>query len=116
MTIADDHALWFLIGVLGVWRVTHLVTAEDGPWGLTARLRRLAGHGMFGQLLDCFACASVWVAVPWALAFATGVTERLMIWLALTGGAFLLERLTAPVAPFEEGLLSTPEDDDGMLR
>ncbi|MGE0814806.1 MAG: DUF1360 domain-containing protein [Vicinamibacterales bacterium] len=116
MILARDPALWFLVGVLGVWRVTHLVTAEDGPWGAVARLRALAGHGVVGQLLDCFLCLSVWTAVPWALVLAQGAVERVMVWLALSGGAILLERATAPAAPFMEGPAVETEDGDDVLR
>ena len=38
---------WLVLGSLCVWRVTHLLHAEDGPWDLVVRLRRLAGAGFF---------------------------------------------------------------------
>ncbi|MEZ5290422.1 MAG: DUF1360 domain-containing protein [Vicinamibacterales bacterium] len=116
MTLERDSALWLLVGVLGVWRVTHLVTAEDGPWGGVARVRALAGRSVVGQLLDCFLCLSVWTAVPWALVLAQGVVERVLLWLALSGGAILLERATAPAAPFIEDPALRMEDGDDMLR
>ena len=31
---------WLLLGLLTVWRLTHLVNAKDGPWGVVMRLRR----------------------------------------------------------------------------
>ena len=116
---------WFLIAVLGVWRVTHLLVAEDGPWNASARLRELAGSGVWGKLLDCFACLSLWVAVPFALAvgvLVAGTTwlEGLLLWLGLSGGSMLLERLTArdsgpPPAHYVEDLPTTENGDD-MLR
>ena len=57
--LPDGHVCWFVVGVLGVWRVSHLVTAEDGPWGMLATARGWAGHGVLGQLLDCFHCTSL---------------------------------------------------------
>jgi len=33
----------FTLSVLCVWRITHLLYAEDGPWDLFVRLRRFAG-------------------------------------------------------------------------
>lgn len=86
----------FLVGALAVWRVTHLLWAEDGPAEIFARLRRLAGSGFFGRLLDCFYCLSLWVAVPFAYWLGAGWIERGFIWLGLSGGAVLLERATAP--------------------
>jgi len=84
---------WLTLGVLSVWRVTHLLNAEDGPWNLVARLRRRAGTGFWADLLDCFYCLSVWIAVPLAYFIGRSWLERLLLWLALTAGAILLERL-----------------------
>lgn len=87
---------WLLIGVLTVWRLTHLLNAEDGPWDLLVRFRRLAGEGVFGKLLDCFYCLSLWIAPPFAYLLGETIGERLLLWPALSGGACLLERLTEP--------------------
>jgi hypothetical protein len=87
-----------LAATLATWRVTHLIAAEDGPWNAVARLRRLAGAGWLGDLMDCFYCASLWVALPFAGVLATGWAEGIIAWLALSGGAILLERLL-PAAP-----------------
>ena len=86
---------WLVLGVLGVWRVTHLLHAEDGPWDLLVRVRRRVGNGFWGALLDCFYCLSLWVAIPFALLLGQGWKERLLLWPALSGGAILLERATA---------------------
>jgi hypothetical protein len=108
--------MWLLLGILGVWRVTHLLHAEDGPADLFVHVRRLVGIGFWGSVLDCFYCLSLWIAVPFALMLATSVREALLAWPALSGGAILLERLTAraeqmpPAVPLGEG------DDHVMLR
>ena len=108
---------WLIVAVLAVWRVTHLLVAEDGPWNSLARFRRLAGDGFFASLLDCFYCLSLWTAAPVAWFISHGVREWLLLWFAISGGAILLERATdrAPSTPspiyYEE-----PEDNDGMLR
>jgi len=34
---------WLTLGVLCVWRISHLLNAEDGPADAVVRLRRLAG-------------------------------------------------------------------------
>jgi len=98
---------WFLLGGLAVSRVTHLLQAEDGPWRLSARLRRRAGSGFFGELLDCFYCLSLWVAAPLALWLGDSWGECLLLWPALSGAAILAERLTRetagpPPAPYVE--------------
>jgi hypothetical protein len=85
---------WLILGVLGVWRVTHLLRAEDGPWDIVIRFRRIAGQSVWGSLLDCFYCLSLWVALPFTLGIGETNKEKLLLWLALSGGAILLERLT----------------------
>jgi Protein of unknown function (DUF1360) len=84
-----------LIAVLCTWRLTHLLQAEDGPWDASIRLRRAAGDGLFGQLLDCFYCLSLWIALPVAWVIHHGVIDLVLTWPALSGGAILLQRATA---------------------
>lgn len=106
---------WLVIGALAVWRVTHLLAAEDGPFDLMVRLRRRAGTGFWGSLLDCFYCLSLWVAVPFAWLLGEDWKERAMLWPALSGVGILLERLTGrkqTSAPFIED----EEQNDAMLR
>ena len=94
-----------LIGILCVWRITHLLYGEDGPGELFLRLRRLAGTGFWGSLLDCFYCLSLWVSVPFAWIIGQDWLERALLWPALSAGAILLERWsTRPPPPvyFEE--------------
>jgi len=109
---------WFVLGVLAVWRVTHLLSAEDGPWDAVANLRKLAGEGILGKLLDCFYCLSLWVAAPFAWWLAQSWQHGLVLWLALSAAAILLERATGGlrqprVAPYSE---DPKEDHDGMLQ
>lgn len=83
-----------LLGVLCVWRITHLLQAEDGPWEVVAGIRRAAGDSFWGRLLDCFYCLSLWVAAPLAGIIGHTAIERLLMWLAFSGGAILAERGT----------------------
>jgi Protein of unknown function (DUF1360) len=89
----------FILGVLDVWRITDLLNAEDGPGRIFARLRRCAGSGFWGDLLDCFYCLSLWVAAPFVWVLATGWRARLLLWPALSAAASLLERIQTPPAP-----------------
>jgi len=91
-----------LVGILAVWRVTHLVSREDGPWGVVAHLREAAGDGFWGTWMDCFLCLSVWVALPAALLVGAGPGEWLLLWPGLSGGAILLERSTNRFRPAQE--------------
>lgn len=88
---------WLLLGALSVWRVTHFLRYEDGPWQLAARLREQAGAGFWGELLDCFYCLSVWVAVPAALTLGSSWSERLWLCPALSALAILIERAHTPL-------------------
>lgn len=105
------------LAVLAVWRITHLLHAEDGPWNLLFRLRKLAGAGFGGNLMDCFYCLSLWVAVPIAFLVPATWLERFLWWPALSAAAILLERLTssrgeeAPALYFED-----EETPDVLLR
>jgi hypothetical protein len=90
---------WFVfcLAALAVWRVTHLLQAEDGPFDLFFHLRRWLGTSLLGKLLDCFYCLSVWVAAPAAWMVGRDWPERLLLWLALSAAAILLECLHAGV-------------------
>lgn len=113
-----DEALYSLVvGILCVWRITHLLYAEDGPWDIVVRLRGRAGTGFWGKLLDCFYCLSLWIALPFGLLLGEEWTDRLLLWLALSAGASLLERVTfrghdASPAPYIED----EEDKHALLR
>jgi hypothetical protein len=87
------------LGILAVWRLTHLLNAEDGPWDLLVSLRRLAGSSSWGSLLDCFNCLSLWIALPFAIVLGEHWVERMLLWLGFSAGAILLERATPPREP-----------------
>jgi hypothetical protein len=93
-----------LLGVLCTWRVTHLFQAEDGPWDVIVDIRRAAGDSFFGKLLDCFYCLSLWISAPLAWVIGERVIERVLLWLAFSGGAIMLERYTGGtrVAEYQE--------------
>ena len=109
---------WLVLGILAVWRITHLLQAEDGPWDLVARFRVQLGHGFWGRLMDCFYCLSIWIALPIAVGIGGTVGERLLLWPALSGGAVLLERATRSSPPpaqfFEDDLpAAMPAEQEG---
>jgi hypothetical protein len=91
---------WYLLVLasLSVWRLTHLLNAEDGPWAILARVRAVAGNGVWGDLLDCFNCLSLCVSVPFALALGVGWGHTFLLWMALSAAAILLERMTGGAA------------------
>lgn len=109
-----------VVGVLGVWRITHLLAVEDGPGEAIARLRAAARAGPAAGLLDCFQCTSVWAAAPFALALESGWANRLALWAALSGAAILLERIaeragSSPTALYFEHPPATPRGGNDVL-
>ncbi len=90
------HFYLLALAALAVWRITHLLHAEDGPWHLLPRLRNLAGHGFWASVMDCFYCLSLWVAGPVALLVPETWLERILWWPALSAAAILLEVLISP--------------------
>ena len=95
------------VGILVVWRVTHLLHAEDGPWNLIARARDALARRKAGGVFGCFYCSSMWVAAPAGWVLGTSVPESTLLWLAFSAGAILIERLTdreeGNAAPYFEG-------------
>ena len=92
MTLAD-LGFWprLALAVLAAWRLTHLLAAEDGPFGLVLKLRERLGHGPWGQLMDCPYCVSLWVAAPLALLLARDPAGWALGALALSGAVCLIE-------------------------
>src|SRR5277367_5309120 len=93
--VMTETSFWarFALAVLATWRVTHLLASEDGPVDIIVRFRGLLGGGIFGRLMDCFNCLSLWIAAPTALFVSRRPLEWVFCWLALSGGACLLERI-----------------------
>ena len=91
----DDWSPWFrlTVAVLATWRVAHLVAREDGPFDVIVRLRLRAGAGVVGRLMDCPYCLGLWIAVPFAFFLARRPLAWCAAWLAISGGASLLERV-----------------------
>lgn len=82
------------ISVLAAWRLTHLLQAEDGPFDIIYHIRKKAGAGFFGSLLDCFYCVSMWVALPFAIWLGSRWWEIVLYWWAISGAVCLLEQFT----------------------
>jgi hypothetical protein len=106
----------FVLAALATWRVSHLLAYEDGPRSLFAHLRAYFAGSEIGRMLDCFGCISLWVALPAAMWVSRRLPDLCPIWLALSGAAFLLERLGG--APLIVERLIEPEGgvSDDVLR
>lgn len=94
-----------VILILAVWRISHMLVEEGGPWHVLERFRyRLGvrydqysvpyGEGMLGELLTCVWCTSMWVgAVVGVLYLVWPVLVGLFLIPALSGGAIIVESL-----------------------
>ncbi|CAN5746352.1 hypothetical protein BH11PSE8_BH11PSE8_21020 [soil metagenome] len=117
-----DCMFWprLALGILAAWRLTHLLAYEDGPADAVARVRALLGSGVWGRMVDCFQCLSLWVAAPIALWITDGATvnviDTALTLLAVSGAACLLERIGQPAVTMHTTPEPGPGDDDGMLR
>jgi hypothetical protein len=86
--------LSFSLCTFAIWRITHLFSKEDGPFDAVVKFRKLFGQGFFGNLLDCFYCLSLWVSVPFAVFLSQTWVQGIIIWLALSGAACFLFKIT----------------------
>lgn len=86
--------LEFLISTLAIWRLSYLFSQEDGPFDVVIKFRKLLGHGFFGSLLDCFYCLSLWISIPFAVLLTNEWLNGIIIWLALSGGACILFKIS----------------------
>jgi hypothetical protein len=90
----EVHIIGFVICTLALWRITHLLSQEDGPFDAIIKFRKLFGQSFFGNLLDCFYCLSLWIAIPLAFLLCSEWLQGFVTWLALSGGACLLFKLS----------------------
>ncbi len=104
-----------IVAIFAVWRVTHLLWGEDGPGHIFVRLRRAVGDGFWGGLLDCFYCLSLWLAAPFACVLGDTWLDRLVLWLGLSGGAILLERVTSRPATAPPAVWHKKEEEEHVV-
>ena len=101
----------FVLAALATWRLTHVFAREDGPLNLLRKFRGWLGQGVWGKLISCFYCLSLWIALPFAPFVGGSLLEMLVTWWAISGAAILLERATRDL--FE---IKLEDDTGGMLR
>ncbi len=106
----------FVLVTLASWRISHLLVVEDGPWEVFARLRRRLGASAMGRLMDCFGCVSVWVTAPFSLFLSRTVPDVFFCWFALSGAAFLLERMSPEPLVIQPDYETTKGENLHVLR
>jgi hypothetical protein len=108
--MSTSSPIWsFTLCVLAVWRLTHLLAKEDGPWDLIVRIRKALGESFIGRLMDCFYCLTLWLSLAPAILLGRDWIMRFLFWFALSGAVCLVEKSTVhkdpevPAIQFLEG-------------
>jgi uncharacterized protein DUF1360 len=84
----------YLLLVIVTWRLTHLISSEDGPFELIIKFRKLLGNSFFGKLIDCFYCLSIWLGILAALYEGANYKEVIILTLYYSGASIIIEKLT----------------------
>lgn len=82
----------FVLAALAVYRLSRMLTDEEGPFMIFTKLRGLAKPDTWvGRGLECIMCMSVWVAL--AVALYIDLTWTLpLTWLALSSVTVLIRK------------------------
>lgn len=84
----------YVVLVIVVWRITHLLSMEDGPFDVVFKVRKWLGNSFFGKLMDCFYCLSIWMGLLAAIYAGNTAMEIALLCLYYSGASILLEKLT----------------------
>jgi hypothetical protein len=79
-----------------VYRISFLLSEEDGPFGLVIKFRKLLGKSWLGKLMDCFYCTSIWISFLLVFIFVKGELMTLVMEsFATSGAAIAIHKLTS---------------------
>lgn len=82
----------FILAALAVYRLSRMISDEEGPFAVFTWLRGLATPGTWvAHGVECIMCVSVWVALPIALYVDWSWTAPLT-WLALSGVTVIIRK------------------------
>jgi len=84
--------LTLLIASLAVYRISRMISDEEGPFSVFTKLRGLAKPDSWtGRGLECLMCVSVWIALPIAL-WIDWAGDWALTWLALSAVTVLIRK------------------------
>lgn len=83
------NLLDLLILSLATWRLARLLTKEDAPFKLMARIRERLKWGVF----ECIYCTSIWCAIALYVIWRTPAAPIVTV-IGISGGAMMLYRYT----------------------
>lgn len=87
----------FIIIALAVYRLSRLISDEEGPWGIFNKIRALPPEqSNLRRGIECIMCVSVWVALPVAISLGVmGFVDLRFtpfVWLALSAVTVLIRK------------------------
>jgi hypothetical protein len=101
----------FLIYSLVCWRISYMLTEEDGPFDLVYSFRNLVNASSL-PVLECFKCTSVWVALPLAFMMSDHIFAT---WLALSAVAIFLNAIYEGLQGLSPDITTSGEDHGVQL-
>lgn len=88
-----------LLAILATYRVSFLITSEEGPFGLAQSFRSAfdGAPGWMRNGFHCVLCVSFWVSLlPAALLmwiFALSLPVAALLWLGIAGGVVFVAKV-----------------------
>jgi len=92
-------ALTVLLAILATYRVSFLITSEEGPFGLAQSFRSAFNRapGWVRNGVNCVFCASFWLALIPALylgwVWSLTPADAALLWLGIAGGVVVVARM-----------------------
>lgn len=86
-----------LLLILAVYRLSRIVTKEDGPFSIFETLRYVTREHWVGELLECPLCFSVWASGLCVLLSLHPLGWWVILWLGVSGGAVLVHKVAKDV-------------------
>jgi len=82
----------FALAALAVYRLSRMITDEEGPFAVFTALRGLfPPTNWIGRGMECIMCVSVWIALPVAL-WVDWPGDWWLTWLALSAVTTIIRK------------------------
>ena len=84
-----DIGVMLVLGLM-VWRLTRLLLIEEGPFRVFSLIREMTQKLGLQKVLECFHCASIWIASITMILFEFGFSSIIM-WLSVSAVASIIQ-------------------------
>jgi len=79
-----------VLSVLAVYRISHMLTREDGPFDIFIGFRhRIGQHNWIGRGMNCVLCVSFWLS-----ALTGFVPGWLLLWFGIAGAVTFIHKVS----------------------